>query len=44
VSALQVQGCVGSPQEPQGQGFMAASNMKLAGKVSEPLARLIVTT
>lgn len=37
------QPCLGSPQYPQGQGFIAAISWKLAGKVSAPLAREIVT-
>src|SRR3989339_1278928 len=44
VEGAQVQGFSESPYQPQGQGFMAAINWKLAEKVSEPLARLMVTT
>ncbi len=33
-----------SPKNPQGHGFMAAINWKFALKVSEPCARLMVTT
>ena len=32
-----------SPKKPQGQGFIAAASMKRAGKVSEVLAREMVT-
>jgi len=34
----------GSPKYPQGQGFIAPTSMKLAGKLTLPWARLIVTT
>jgi hypothetical protein len=32
-----------SPKKPQGQGFIAAASIKRAGKVSEVLAREMVT-
>jgi hypothetical protein len=32
-----------SPKKPHGHGFMAAASMKRAGKVSEVLAREMVT-
>jgi hypothetical protein len=33
-----------SPRKPQGQGFMAATSMKLAGNVVDVSARAMVTT
>src|SRR3989344_2557654 len=40
---LQMQALVLDPAFPQGQGFMAATNIKLDGKIAEPLAREIET-
>jgi hypothetical protein len=41
---LQVHSCWLSPNYPQGQGFIAPTSMKLAGKLSDLWPRLIVTT
>src|SRR3989344_4301374 len=40
---LQIQVFCLLPAFPQGQGFIAATNMKLEGKTAEPLAREIET-
>jgi hypothetical protein len=40
----QVQVFYESPKYPQGQGFIEAISLKLAGKVNEPLAGLMVIT
>ena len=42
-AGLQVHFRVGSPKYPQRQGFMAATIMKVQGKVTRPLARVMVT-
>ena len=41
---MQRQASLGSPSQPHGQGFIAATSWKFAEKVSEPFARLTVTT
>ena len=41
---LQVHSCWLSPNQPQTQGFIAPTSMKLAGKLNDPCARLMVTT
>ena len=35
---------IGSPKYPHGQGFIAPTSMKFAGKEYEPRARLMVTS
>ena len=40
---VQVHSWCGSPKYPHGQGFIAPTSMKLAGKVTEPCARVITT-
>jgi len=39
-----VQALVGALKCPQGHGFVAAARVKLAGKVTGPLARLVAAT
>ena len=34
---------LGSPRKPHGQGFIAATSIRLAGNVTLPMARAIVT-
>jgi hypothetical protein len=42
LTSKHVQGLIGSPYQPHGQGFIAATSMELAGNVSVPAARLMV--